>query len=508
VQAGAPERLAVPPHLRVKPGAAREQARAAQEATGTRPRWQVRREQRRQQRARSAPPDDEQPEAGPFAAATVGTYVGLCLLVRFPDVPDTITQQEISNYCNQAGYSGFGNNGSVHDYFLAVSEGRLTYTNHVTAYYTAQNNRSYYTDPAVAYGTRAQELIVEALDDLRNQGFNFDQLTADSGGYVRALNVFYAGPVVNNWSEGLWPHSWALASTYVASPTRRFSDYQITDIGSQLTLRTFCHENGHMICDFPDLYDYGGESNGVGHFCLMCFGGSDTNPVHPCAYLKNFAGWTTTLRQIAPGMNYTVAAGRNDFLIHRRNQMEYFILENRARTGRDAALPDAGLAIWHVDENGSNSNEQMSASQHYECSLEQADGQFHLEHAGNAGDAQDLFGAPSAPVFDPSTNPSSAWWDGSASGLTITAISAPGASMIVSTQVQWQNDRVVLRTHAKNMALQSWAFFQGDTAWLQIGGSSLDGNRNVFNILTEALANNRKVDILVSQGRIVEATLK
>ena len=28
-----------------------------------------------------------------------------------------------------------------------------------------------------------------------------------------------------------------------------------------------------MICDFPDLYDYGNESNGVGSYCLMCFGG-------------------------------------------------------------------------------------------------------------------------------------------------------------------------------------------------------------------------------------------
>lgn len=503
----APEELPIAQHLRSSPEVVKERARAAQEATQVRPRWETRREQRREQRSASAQSEDDSDGEGPLPATT-GTYVGLCLLIQFPDVTGTIPPQEVTNFCNQPGYSGFGNNGSVRDYFREVSDGKLTYTNHVTAYYTAKNNRSHYTDPNVAYGTRARQLIVEALDHLKAQGFNFDQLTADNNGYVRALNAFYAGPSVNNWSEGLWPHAWALATPYVASPSRRFSDYQITNMGSQLTLRTFCHENGHMICDFPDLYDYGGESNGVGHFCLMCFGGSNTNPTQVCAYLKNVAGWASTLRQIAPGLSFTLAAGSNNFLMHRRNQVEYFIVENRVKSGRDAALPDAGLAIWHVDENGSNSNEQMTPTHHYECSLEQADGRFDLEKKVNAGDANDLFGSPSAASFGPSTLPNSRWWSGADSGLHLTSISTPAASMTVATQILWQNDRVLVRTHAKTASLQAWAYFQGDSSWLQIGGASVDGCRNIFITLCEALANGRKVDILVSNGRIVEVTLK
>ena len=88
----------------------------------------------------------------------------------------------------------------------------MTYTNTVTAYYTAAHNRSYYTDPTISYGTRARQLIKEALDHLVAQGFNFSGLTSDSGGYIYALNVFYAGPRVNNWSKGLWPHAWSLAT--------------------------------------------------------------------------------------------------------------------------------------------------------------------------------------------------------------------------------------------------------------------------------------------------------
>ena len=197
----------------------------------------------------------------------------------------------------------------MRDYFHTVSDGRLDYTSVVTEYVTTKHPRDHYTDPSVEFGTRARQLIREGLKRLKAQGFDFNQLTADDQGYVRALNVFYAGPCVNDWSEGLWPHSWALDEPFAASSTRTFSDYQITNIGSELTLRTFCHENGHMVCDFPDLYDYGYESNGVGDFCLMCGGGSDTNPVQVSAYLKNQAGWTSRISEASPGTTANAGGG-------------------------------------------------------------------------------------------------------------------------------------------------------------------------------------------------------
>lgn len=501
-----PRELPLPQHIRVARDAARTQARAAEDATGVEPRWKERRQRRKDLQAGPEAAEDDDAE-GPLAQ-TVGSYVGLCLLIQFPDVSGTISQQEITNYCNQVGYTNFGNNGSVRDYFHAVSDGKLTYTNVVTAYYTAQHNRSYYTDPGVSYGTRARELIIEGLNHLKSGGFNFGQLTADSGGYVRALNVFYAGPTVNNWSQGLWPHSWALASPFVATSTRRFSDYQITNIGSALSLRTFCHENGHMICDFPDLYDYGYESSGVGHYCLMCSGGSNVNPTQVCAYLKDYAGWTSKLTTLGPGMSVTVAAGTNDFLFYKKSATEYFVMENRAKTGRDTALPDAGLAIWHVDTNGSNNHEQMTAAQHYECSLEQADGRFDLEHDANQGDSGDLFGAPDAKQFGTTTSPNSRWWDGTVSGLEITDISAPGASMTVKTQSLWQNDRVPIRAHAKSSTCSAWAYFSGDSGWTRVATTSIDGTTNIFMIVCEALANGRKVDVLLKDGQIIEATIK
>jgi M6 family metalloprotease-like protein len=428
-----PQGLGLPLSTRVRRDAAKSQAESAKAKDTTPRRWEVRRAQKKTETGRAeALSVSGDPGTAPPPGTTVGTYVGLCVLIDFPDVPGTISQGEVNNYCNQVGYSGFGNNGSVRDYFHEVSDGSLTYTSVVTAYYTAANNRSHYTDPTISFGTRARELITEALDALVAQGFDFSPLSSDGGGFIYALNVFYAGPVVNNWSEGLWPHSWSLASVYPVSGGKKFFDYQFTDMSNELTLRTFCHENGHMICDFPDLYDYGGESAGPGHFCLMGYGGPDKNPVHVGAYLKNAAGWATSLTAMTSGMNASVSAGQNDFYIYSKNQSEYFIIENRQQSGRDAALPDNGLAIWHIDEAGSNNNEQMTAVSHYECSLEQADNRFDLEHNANAGDGEDLFASPHAVSFNDGSTPNSHWWNGSASGLAISQISVSGATMTFS----------------------------------------------------------------------------
>ena len=145
-------------------------------------------------------------------------------------------------------------------------------------------------------GQRARELIREALDHHLAQGFDFSALTVDGAGLVYAMNVYYSGPVVNNWSEGLWPHAWMMGTAVPLMAGKSAFDYQFTAMDAAPELGTFCHENGHMLCDYPDLYDYGGESSGVGHFCLMCAGNhaDAKNPVGISAYLKRLSGWASS----------------------------------------------------------------------------------------------------------------------------------------------------------------------------------------------------------------------
>lgn len=420
-------RVSVPPGLRIHRDAARARGMEGALRMGGR-RCDRRREERknlmRASRALGGP------IMAPPQRATVGDFVGLCLLIDFPDEPGTIPRDEVENFCNQEGYTGFGNKGSVFDYFRDNSIGRCRYTNIVAEYYRAQHPKSHYTDPNIQQGVRARQLILEAIAHLQANNFDFALLTADSDGFVYAMNIYYAGEVENNWAEGLWPHAWHLANPVQVAPGKALFDYQFTDMSQQLTLGTFCHENGHMLCDYPDLYDYGGESGGAGAYCLMCAGGNidEKNPVHISAYLKRLSGWANSLTPIQHNDTIALRAGENDFAIFAKDTAEYFIIENRAKTGRDASLPDAGLAVWHVDEEGNNSNEQMTPSQHYELSLEQADGQFHLESIRSYGDATDLYGEANQRFAD-STTPSSKWWDGTTSNLDVFDISAPGNEM-------------------------------------------------------------------------------
>jgi M6 family metalloprotease-like protein len=502
-----PRTLGLRPHVRIRRETAKQKAMAAPMLRDSEPRWKVRREAKKSQLRSLAP--DTSPEMLPSSTVITGSYVGLCVLVDFPDESQSITQQQVDDFCNTQGYSEFGNNGSVRDYFYDNSKGKLTYTNVVTDYYTTTHNRSYYTDPNISYGTRARELVTEVLNHLKSGGFNFNQLTSDSQGYVYALNVFYAGPRVNNWSEGLWPHSWSLASPFDAGGGKKLFDYQITNIGTELSLRTFCHENGHMICDFPDLYDYGGESAGVGHFCLMCYGGDNKNPVQVCAYLKNEAGWATSVKSVTSGVTATLPAANNDFYVYSKNATEYFIFENRQQSGRDAFIPDAGLAIWHVDETGSNNNEQMTPSSHYECALEQADNRTDLENGSNAGDSEDLHSAAGNDRFSDSTGPNSKWWDGSNSNLDVNSISASGATMtfVSGGASGWINNKSVLYTYGNAKTMYAFAIIQDVSGWKRIAAVSADGVTNVLGTLDLAKANARKVNVYINADSEITAVV-
>ncbi len=427
-----PATLGLRPGLRIMRDAAR---RLSNPATRTKTRWEERLDEQGTE-LRSAMLDGTLPRREPPIHPTVGNYVGLCLLIQFPGIPGIFSPEEVDAYCNQRGYLKFGNHGSVRDYFNDNSLGKLQYTNVVAPYYTAKKPQSYYTDPSITYGERAAELVQEALKHHKSHGFDFSSLSTDTAGNVYAVNALYAGSEKDSkLNQGLWPHQDHLPYPFELSPLKKAHDYQITAMEDELTLGTFCHENGHMLCTFPDLYDLGDQSYGTGHFCLMGTGGIP-DPHNPCqfsAYLKHRAGWASSVTPIAPGLKFSARAFQNDFFLFQKNPTEYFIVENRFKSGRDQALPDSGLAIWHVDEFGSNENEQMTPKLHYRCALMQADGQNHLELGINPGDGLDLFPSGKSNRFNDSTNPSSKWWDGMPSKLHIHSIGAPGMSMSFAT---------------------------------------------------------------------------
>ena len=376
--------------------------------------------------------------------ALTGNVRGLTILIQFPDQAGTIAKAQVKDYANKIGYTDFGNAQSIRDYFKSVSGGKLDYTNTVTEYFTASRNKSYYTDTNVSYGTRAQELIREALNWLETtRGFDFSSLTTDSSGKIMGLNVFYAGDTDGGWSQGLWPHMGGLRSQFCADGVCA-SQYQITNMGDALSIGTFIHESGHLIGNWPDLYDYDGSSNGsAGEFCVMGYGslgaGRQQKPVPPNGYFRHLAGWET-VTELNPALNGNAPVGQvtheaNSNTLYRWSNPgksgEAFYVETRTQSGQSELLPDAGLVIWHVDRDGNNSDEW-----HPYVQMEHADGARQPENKVNRGDEHDMYDATSQAAFGYSTPvagnnkaTNSRWWNGADSGFELQDISAPGANM-------------------------------------------------------------------------------
>ena len=456
-----PTTLNLKQHLRIPP-----QARKAQIAERARKwdavmrlyeRWNARKQRLQALSLAAAPPpgkisSEDNTILSPPSYTTTGTKVGLTLLVDFSDEPGTISQSNVVSFCNDTNYTGYGNNGSVKQYFYDNSKGLLTYTNVVTAYIRVPNPKSYYNDTAVDCGVQGRLLVTDAVNAMKALSNYYSEilsrlsaLSIDSWSDVIACNVFFAGTNSGAWDQGLWPHSYALSDSLPLGNGKSVYSYQITDIGTSLELGTFCHENGHMLCDYPDIYDYDDTSyGGAGVFCLMNSGSNGGNPSQICAYLKRASGWATTIELTTSssltGLVSSAGTNFNTFYRYAKPGVptEYFLIENRQKAGRDAdQLPGGGVAIWHIDELGDRDNENLtpnSSHANYEVTLVQADNLWDFENNVNDGDSNDLFFSGNTATaytgaFDDFSAPAATWWNGVASGLALSGFSSTSTSM-------------------------------------------------------------------------------
>ena len=134
------------------------------------------------------------------------------------------------------------------------------------------------------------------------------------------------------------------------------------------------HELGHDL-GLPDLYDrtQDEDSAGIGVWGLMASGDglgepSGASPSHLCAWSKVFLRWVEPLIVTNDLLNQTIHEVESNpeiFLLPivgpNSTSVEYFLVENRQKTGYDKELPHGGLLIWHVNPlklgNGNNDDE-------------------------------------------------------------------------------------------------------------------------------------------------------
>lgn len=402
------------------------------------------------------------PQDGVTQLSEPQSVVGLTLLIDFPDQKTSFTQADIQAFCNQQGYTGYSNNGSIYDYFYDVSNGLMHYTNIVTPFVTADNNKSYY-DSGKGYG-HVQELLTCVLKKLKDSGFDLSSVTTRNNEVV-ALNIFYAGTAAAGWANGLWAHS----GTYNGMVTingLRFYRYQISDLGTKLQIGTFVHENGHMLMGWPDLYSYEEHSNGVGMYCVMN-SISYNNPQQPNPYFRSLAGWIDVIDITGQrrGTVYSHTANSHSAYTYVRDSRELYFIEARRRIGRSAGIPGEGLAIWHVHKDGLNTAPTKGFPL---LALVQADGRNQLENRNNSGDANDLFRSNFNDRFNSTTNPAALYHDGTGSGIDIADISAVGNVM---TFTIGENAEIPTYTLTVQNGDGSGTYSPGDT--VDISASSL-----------------------------------
>lgn len=387
-----------------------------------------------------------------------GVVKGLTVLVKFPDQDEVLSKDEVYNYLNQPGYSVNGNNGSVHDYYYDVSNGLLDYTNIVEGYYTALHDKSYYEDPNVKIGIRARELVMEAIKWLERSGFDFSQISVTPDSVVRAMNIIYAGSVT---SGGLWSHQSWIDNRYKTNNVI-FHNYQITNMQDP-EIGVFCHETGHQLFQWMDLYDRDKidglpESWGVAEFCVMC-SQYPLNPQPPNAYYRMLAGWENCvdITNDLPEQTYTLYSNTNNSYkyINPDNPQEMFIIESREIKGRCSEFMETneGVMIWHVDESmreHRNDYQEMLPDRHYYVSLEQACGKFGLEKRKLQFN-NNLFNPKTGTEFNDYLCPNSNWWNGDASHINIRGISEVGPVMTFSRgprQIYYSLKGSVIPSHA------------------------------------------------------------
>lgn len=362
-----------------------------------------------------------------------GNRKTLMLMIKYPDLADTYTTGVFNNFMNQTNYNGTG---SFRDYFLNVSDNNLSMSVDVYGWYVAANNYEYYGD--VNGDSRAQELVAEAIDAAEAAGVDFSQYDNDGNGQVDNLFVVHSGRGAEEGSqtEYIWSHSWSLGglarnydgvsiSPYIIMPETR--SYGMVGIG------VFCHEFGHAL-GLPDLYDTNtdnGDSEGLGNWCLMASGAwlnQEKKPAMPSAWNRAKLGWISPVEISAQG-SYSLnpsATSTDCYKILTSKSNEYFLLENRYKTGVDAYLPGSGLAIYHINSNKSNNADEDNKV----VDLEEADGNNDLDNTTNRGDSGDLFpGSSGNTTFNDLTNPDAKNNDGTLTGISLSNIQLSGSTI-------------------------------------------------------------------------------
>lgn len=398
-------------------------------------------------KSKKKPPGFDAPS--PLRAPVIGTKRALVLLVDFSDNPATTPT---SHYEELLFSQGTYPTGSMRDYYQEVSYGLLEVVGEVKGWYRAPQTYAYYVNELFGVYSKYPQNVQKIVEDtviLADPEVDFSQYDLDGDGYVDNLLIVHAGPGAERTfnQNDVWSHKWVTSKPIEVDGVKVYTYSMQPEDG---TVGVFAHEFGHIL-GLPDLYDTGYDSQGVGSWCLMAAGSwggpsnDGTRPTHLCAWAKEVLGWVNPQVISSNTMGVEIPqVEESPFVLklwtNGNPEEEYFLVENRQKTGFDEYLPGSGLLIYHIDEGVPTNDDQN----HYRVGVEQADGLYQLEldvmWGGNYGDGGDPFpGTSNNRNFNASSTPSSKSYGGDPTGVGVLKVSDSQKIMTADIEVEGES---------------------------------------------------------------------
>ena len=326
---------------------------------------------------------------------------GLIILVNFADNTfershDNALYQRIANEENFS-YNKF--RGSLYDYFKDQSQGLFKLSFDVIGPVTLSKNLSYYGENDNNYlDKHSSQMICEAVEQAKNLVSDWKQYDWNDDGKVDLTYVIYAGQGEEAGGEEytIWSHSSSLS---VAGASVTVGDNLIVDeyaCSAELNSDKTINGIGHICFAFsnsfglPYLYDidYSG-GQGMGSWDIMdsgAYNGDGFVPAGYTSYERWSLGWMDPIQlesenKSITGMKSLQDGGESYVIYNPNNRNEYFLLENRQKTGWDAGLPGSGMLILHCDydETAWSNNQVNDDPEHQRLTWIPADNKYDYE---------------------------------------------------------------------------------------------------------------------------------
>ena len=393
----------------------------------------------------------------PSGSLALGPFRILAVLVDFSD---HVSQVNGTFYDNLV--FGTGSN-TVRDYFDEISYAQIDLVTvnlpSTLGWKRAPQTYAYYVDNQYGLGSYPQnsQRLVENLVDAVDAQVDFSDYDNNGDGNVDVMLVIHSGTgaELSGNAADIWSHKWGITprltgdGVYVSSYTVQ---PEFWTAPGDMTIGVYCHELIHTF-GLPDLYDTDSSpefiSEGVGRWCVMSGGswnGSMGNsPAHPCAWSRIQLGISSPVNVTVNVNNQSIPSVNGGGSIFRlwtsgAASAEYFLVENRQKTGYDTYIPGSGLLIWHIDDAKVNNEDEwyptIAGGHHFLVALEQADGLYELEHANDQGDAADSWpGSLGRTSFNGLSSPTSDAYLTGGTFVAVTNISASSPTMTADLAV-------------------------------------------------------------------------